>query len=249
MEESSNKLKVISYDADFIPFYVCHNKKDEPEKTLEDCIIQCDSLITNINNYLFGDLYCGFMTVGKCFRYTVNPDYKANRKYTDIPKYLAEVKDYLINKHQFMFIEGYEADDLVMSFKATYPEYEQIVVSPDKDVLYSLEIGFNPKSSVYVYNSLQDIDEYFWSSMIIGDRVDNIKGLPGKGLAYVKNIKNNKPQDLSWRDCVFNEYVMHFGEYEGIKQFYKNYLSLKLIENVDVKNIKLNNVLKIEVCE
>lgn len=249
MEESSNKLKVISYDADFIPYYVCHNKKDEPEKTLEDCIVQCDSLITNINNYLLGDLYCGFLTVGKCFRYQSNPDYKANRKYTDMPKYISEVKDYLINKHQFMFIEGYEADDLVMSFKATCTQYEQIVVSPDKDVLYSLQIGFNPKSSTYVYNTVEDIEEYFWSSMIIGDRVDNIKGLPGKGLAYVKNVKNNKHADLSWRDCIFKEYVNHFGEYEGIKQFYMNYLSLKLIENVDVTNVKLNNVLKIEVCE
>ena len=48
---------------------------------------------------------------------------------------------------------------------------------------------------------------------------------------------------------VFEEYINHHGEYEGIKEFTKNYLSLKIVDNVKLEEIKLNNVLKVNFSE
>jgi 5'-3' exonuclease len=237
---------IICYDADFIPFYVCHNRKGELEKSLDDCLEGCDNLIKITNNYLNGDYYCGFLTKGKCFRYDVNPDYKANRKYSDLPPYISEVKEYLVSKHKFMSIEGYEADDLVMSYNK--PNYDKLIVSPDKDILYAVNKGFNPKTSNYVENTNDEIFTYFWSSMVIGDAVDNIKGIPGKGEAFVKKmLKGLNGQNL--RTAVFNAYIDNFGENQGVKEFYKNYFCLKLIDNVEIKDLELNEVIKIEEYE
>ena len=133
-----SKERIACWDADFIPFYVCHNKRYSTgilqEKTLEDCISLCDSLISNINKAVRADSFTGFITRGKCFRYTIYPEYKGNRKYDNIPKHLNEVRAYMIEKYGFMNLEGYEADDLVASYKRSSTD-DVIIISPDKDLL------------------------------------------------------------------------------------------------------------------
>ena len=71
-------INVSLWDADFIPFYVCHVKKGEAEKSLDDCKALVDDIITNINNATNANEYQLYVTAGKCFRYTVYPEYKAN---------------------------------------------------------------------------------------------------------------------------------------------------------------------------
>lgn len=243
-EETSTK-NIVVYDADFIPFYVCHNKKDEPIKTLDDCIQLSDSLISNINNFIGADHYTGYLTVGKCFRYQINPSYKANRKYGDLPQYLNEVKDHLVNKHNFNHVVNYEADDCVISFKKIYPDC--IIISPDKDLLNLEGCNYNPKKNQFVTTSKQDAELYFWSSMLIGDQADGIKGVYGCGPRCAKDTLN-VPNILEFRSIVLNKYCNIYGEYKGIKEFTKNYLSLKLIDDVNLGEIKLNKVEK-ELCE
>lgn len=238
-------LKVAVYDADNIPFYVCHNKKGEPEKTFDDCINLCDNLIFNTNNRINADYYVGFLTKGKCFRYDIYPEYKGNRKYDDPPKYLQEVKQYLIDGHNFTYQEGYEADDLVMSFKAQYKQYESIIVSADKDILKACNVAYNTRKNEFVYNSDEEIIEHFWKSMICGDTVDNIKGIPGKGEVYSEKLFQRFAQyGERYEETVFLAYLSHFGEYKGIQEFYKNYMCLKMVEDVQLKEFNLNEIKK-----
>lgn len=241
MEEK--RLKIACYDSDFIPYYVCHNKKDEPIKTLKECIQKCDELILNMNNLLGVDFYCGFRTVGKCFRYNINPGYKANRKYEHV-NYLKEVQEHLSNYHNFYGQEEYEADDLVMSFKAQNKQADVIIISPDKDILGAVDYAYNARKNEYVTNTKDEIIENFWKSMITGDSVDGIKGIPGKGEAYAKKLFQSVNTLGLWhRELVLRSYIEHFGEYEGIKEFTKNYLSLKIVDDVELKNIKLNEII------
>lgn len=249
-EKNKDKPRVIVYDADFIPFYVCHNKKDEVEKTLENCISGCNNLIYNMNKSIKADFYCGFLTKGKCFRYKINPTYKANRNYDKLPKYLNEVRQYMLKSHKFMFKRGYEGDDLVTSFKTQNSQFETIIVSPDKDILGSVESAYNPRKNEFVSTSKEQIIENFWKSMITGDSVDGIKGIPGWGEASFNKIKESlKFGTINMINHQYMETILHcycnkFGEYEGIKEFTKNYLSLKLLDTVILKNIKLNKVEK-----
>lgn len=242
-EKSESKSVVAVIDADFIPFYVCHNKKDAEEKSLDDCINICDDFINNILKATKADYYVGYLTESKCFRYDINPTYKANRKYLNLPNYIDEIKDRL-KTYGFISQKGYEADDLCLSFKAQNSQFESIIVSPDKDLLGICEKSFNPRLMQFSYHSEEEIVENFWRSMIVGDTADNIKGIPGKGPAFFKNLTLNVDDEESIRTLIFDEYINHFGEYEGIKEFSKTYLSLKIVDNVKLEEIKLNKVLK-----
>ena len=244
MERQKEKAKVVAcIDADFLPFFTCYNKKDgSPKKTLEDCIKLTDDFIKNILFMVKADYYVGYLTVGKCFRYRINPAYKSNRKYLGLPDYIKEVKQHLIDRHNFTWNEEYEADDMVVSFKAQNPQYETIIVSPDKDILNLAGKSLNPKKMAFNEVSEEGEINYFWKSMISGDVVDSIKGLPGKGPAYFdKLLKSNENGDY-YTDLILRAYIEHFGEREGIRQFYINYMSLKMVKDAILDGTKLNKV-------
>lgn len=244
-----NKPTVNVIDADFIPFYVCYNKKGDEPKTLQACLDICDDFINNINKYTGAVHYIGYLTVGKCFRYTINTEYKANRKYTNVPDYTLDVRKHMIEKHGFKGQDGYEADDLVISFKDQHPEYNCIIVSPDKDILNLEGRHFNPREMKYIRTTAETAEEFFWKSMIKGDSTDGIKGIPGKGPSAAESMSIEvRINGNNYYEEVLKMYINHFGEYEGIKEFTKNYLSLKLVNNVQLEDIKLNNV-NIEISE
>lgn len=245
---NSNKPVVSVLDADFIPFYTNFTKKGEEDKTLEQCIDKCDDFINNINRYTRADYYVGYLTKGKCFRYNINSSYKANRKYNNMPKYLQEVRQHLQDKHNFLYQEGYESDDLVYSFKTQNKDkYDCIIVSPDKDILNLPGKHLNPRKMAFHRTSEDEATEFFWKSMVVGDNIDSIKGIPKCGEKYFESILEDMKlyeEAISLRTEIFNRYTNNFGEYEGIKEFTKNYLSLKLVNDVKLEDIKLNEVNK-----
>jgi 5'-3' exonuclease len=234
------------WDADFIPFIVCHNRKDSEEKTLEDCIIQCDEMIFNINTAIKCDTFVGFLTKGKCFRYTTYPKYKANRQFLEPPKFMNEVKDHLINTYGFKYELEYEADDLVLSYSIKNKEVNCIIISPDKDILNLEGCHYNPRTAEFVYTSKEGAEKYFWKSMMIGDTADNIKGIKGIGPVAASKIVDELGLFESLRTTIMNKYCEIYGEREGIKEFYVNYYCLKIVDNIHptLLEVKLNkNVL------
>jgi 5'-3' exonuclease len=239
------RVLIACYDADFLPYYVSHNKKDQPIKTLDDCKDSCDQFVRNINKVIKPDIYCGFITEGKCFRYQINPEYKSNRRYDSPPEHLYAVKQYLKDEYLFRGMEGYEADDLVVSFKRGNPDYDVVIVSPDKDILGSVDVAFNPRKMEWVYNDDEAIVNHFWRSMITGDPADGVKGIPGKGEKAADSIIrwSEKYSEKVYK-TVLEAYIEYFGEYEGIKQYHKNYLSLKLVNDVTLENVKLHMINK-----
>lgn len=232
------------WDADFIPFYCCNSKDKDIVKSLEQCIIDCDILIQSINSQLNCEYFIGFLTKGKCFRYNIYPAYKGNRKYDSLPTYINEVRDHMINNYGFMYIEGYEADDLVMSYKRQSVA-NCIIVSPDKDILNLEGTHYNPRKNEFVVTDKEAAELYFWKSMMIGDTTDNIKGIQGIGPANADRIIKNKELFSSLKATVLDEYCKRYGEESGIINFYVNYRCLKIVDNVyfdDLLNVKLNKV-------
>lgn len=228
-------MRIANWDADFIPYYVCHSKDKEYEKSLEECIRDCDILIDNINKEIGCEAFVGFLTVGKCFRYEVYKEYKGNRKYLEQPKYLNDVKKHMISKYGFVYDVYYEADDLVYSYKLQNPDHEIIIVSPDKDILNLEGTHYNPRKNEYVSTIKEEAEEYFWRSMIVGDSADNIKGIKGIGPKGAENIIKNQKLFSNLRQTVLEEYCKVFGEEEGISEYYKNYKCLKIVGNIPYK--------------
>lgn len=241
-------MRIANWDADFIPFYVCHSKDKDHEKSLEECIIDCDTLINNINKEIGCEAFVGFLTKGKCFRYDIYPDYKGNRKYLTLPKYLNDVKDHMTKKYNFGYHQNYEADDLVYSYKLQNPTDEVVIVSPDKDILYLEGTHYNPRLNKFVTTSKEEAEIYFWKSMIVGDSADNIKGIKGIGPKGAESIIKSQKLFSNLRSTVLEEYCKVFGEDDGISEFYKNYKCLKIVGNIP---FKVNGVLnKTEItCE
>ena len=223
-----NRLAV--WDADFIPFYVCHSK-DGNEKSLQDCLDGCDSIIESVNKSIGCEGFIGFLTKGKCFRYKIYPNYKGNRKYDNLPKYLNEVRKYLEEEYKFTSYPEYEADDLVITFKNQSSD-DCIIVSPDKDILNTRGTHYNPKKNEFVTTTQEEADVYFWKSMMIGDSADNIKGIKGIGPAGAEKVIQQQKVFSNLRSVILDKYCEVLGEDEGIEQFYINYKCLKIVDNV-----------------
>jgi len=217
-------------DADFIPYFVCYNKQDEPEKTLDEAISSANSYLQGLLNGTSVEEFNLFFTVGKNFRYEIYPEYKANRIGKEKPPFFNEVRDYLVKEYNGISGYNLEADDLLVIYKnkCIAEQKEYIVISTDKDINNLEGRHYNIKENVLVNIDKQFAAEYFWKSMITGDTADNIKGLPGKGPAFADKLFLNIDDVESYRNLVLNEYITKFGEENGINEFYKNYKCLKI---------------------
>jgi 5'-3' exonuclease len=120
-----------------------------------------------------------------------------------------------------------------------------VVCAIDKDLLMLEGTHYNYKKNEWVTTSKQEANLYFWMSMIIGDAVDNIKGLEGKGKVFAAKLLIDEESVDHMRTLVFDEYINQYGEYHGISKFYQNYVCLKIKD--DFPATGLVNPLKVNV--
>lgn len=222
-------------DADFIPWVVCHNKTLEDgtveNKSLDDCRKLADDFINNTLRDINATKYILFLTVGKCFRYDINPEYKSKRK-GEKPMHFDRVKEHLITNWGATYQQGYEADDLVLIIHNRIED--SMIVSPDKDLLNLVGTHYNPTKKEWIATSTNQAEYYFAKSMITGDSADNVPGLKGKGEVYANKSLGDLYGTKDLMIKVFSEYINHFNsETEAISEFYKMYKSLKILDSAD----------------
>ncbi|MFN9114834.1 MAG: hypothetical protein ACK5XN_32645 [Bacteroidota bacterium] len=217
------------------------------ERTFEESCKVADDYITNILNVTEATHYIGFFGGSSKSRKDIYPEYKANRKDLEPLKNLTEMKQYLIDKWTFIELRhipfnkkydtfwlniDYETDDYVASF-VNSNDYS-FIVSPDKDLLSLEGNHYNPRKNEWVYVDQPTAYHNFWVSMIVGDTSDNIKGIPGKGPKYAEALIEEDEQGTLYPMLIFQEYTKHFGEHLGIQEFYKNYMCLKIKNDLDI---------------
>lgn len=162
------------------------------------------------------------------FRVAANPDYKAKRNKQE-PSWWRFVQDYLIVEWQAYDVNLIEVDDAVNITRLKLKD--SFIVALDGDLLGLTGLHYNWRDDKWVTVTPDEAEYKFWSDMICGQTVDGIKGIPGKGEAFVKRKFNAYFESLiSFHEGVLSDYIEHFGEYEGIKQFYSNYIALKTLE-------------------
>ena len=119
--------------------------------------------------------------------------YKANRPERK-PKHYSAIKDFLINEKGAIPVNGMEADDMVSillyedyKFACGNPtEANVILSSPDKDLKNTPGWHYNPMRDTLTWITEEQANRHFLFQMLVGDTVDNIKGLPHLPQAYVK---------------------------------------------------------------
>lgn len=106
--------------------------------------------------------------------------YKGNRKEMNKPVYYDEIRQFMVDYFNAEVCEGLEADDSVAQ-QGRDNVGEVIIASGDKDLLtipgYQLNIG-KMKEGVQYITPLQACRNLY-IQMLMGDRIDNIKGLSG----------------------------------------------------------------------
>lgn len=124
-----------------------------------------------------------YLSGEKNFRHAIYPAYKANRT-APKPVHLEACKKFLIDNWNAVVTNGIEADDaLGINQKA-----DTIICSIDKDLLQIPGNHYN-----FVKKEFKEVSEQegwlsFYTSLLVGDATDNIKGCPGIGKAKAPRI-------------------------------------------------------------
>jgi 5'-3' exonuclease len=175
-------------DSDIVAYRCAAACELEPE---DMALLRTHEMMQNIIDEVGAKEYRAFLSGPNNFRYKINPDYKANRKDKEKPKYLQACRDYLVREWHAEICDGYEADDaLGMAQDKEGDEegsYDTVICSIDKDLLMIPGFHYNfVKKEFLTVTYLEGMKHYF-KQMLIGDPIDNIFGV--KGIGKVKAAK------------------------------------------------------------
>jgi hypothetical protein len=208
------------------------------DKTEPELVEAGDRVMRNILTRSRATHYIGYLKGQNTttFRTSINPDYKSNRT-GERPAWFPFVEKYLVEHWGAVKVDNYEVDDYVLASRNILEAagYETFIVAIDGDLLgqegrhfkWRIKDSFDGE---WITVSKDQAEYKFWKDMVVGQKGDNVKGIPGKGEAYW-----NKYYPLGMtalRQSVFTNYCQSLGEYEGINEFYKNYTSLRTLEKI-----------------
>lgn len=201
------------------------------DKTEAELIESCDWVMNDILKSCEATHYIAYIK-GKNtgFRKQFNPEYKSLRP-KESPKWWDFVKAYLIDKWKVIEVNNIEVDDMCYLTYLNLPD--SFLCCIDKDLLQQEGCHFNWRKKEWIVTSIEKAMELFWKDMIVGQSGDGIKGVPGKGEKFVNQMFIMDDYGNPYHNLVLNVYIDHFGEYKGIQEFYKNYMSLKLLDSFE----------------
>jgi hypothetical protein len=130
-------------------------------------------------------------------------------------------------------IDTYVPDSSVLE---SSEEVNKILAAVDKDLLqsipgkhlnYSKKLGADEWGMEWVETSRADAFNFQRKQLIIGDASDGVSGIPGKGEKYWEKMLATMRNGL---DSILIEYLVHYGQSQGIYEFQKNYRLLHLLD-------------------
>lgn len=202
-------------DADSLMYY----EMDKP--TLEEAVAGINQRISHILEQCNTDLYAGFLTKGRCFRYNVAKSYKSNRKGKPKPIIFYALEQYLRQEYNFISYPELEADDLVSYYSNTETR-KTVICSPDKDVLYQcVGMHYNYRTAEFLHTTTEEANKFLWKQTLMGDSVDGIPGIPGVGEKTADNWLKDRTKDFE--SFSIKQYVEKFGMLKGIHKFYETF--------------------------
>jgi len=173
-------------DGDIVAFkcaFIAENMSEAEATQLADDFLgnAADYYLTFLARAKYGNSQI-FLTGKESFRKEVDPTYKENRKDKAKPKHLEAIRQHLIDKWDAKVSKnGYEADDSLGYLQTKATEQSTVIFSIDKDLLqipgYHFNFDNNTLTYVLPYQGLKQ----FYLQMLIGDPVDNVKGVDGVG--------------------------------------------------------------------
>lgn len=139
--------------------------------------------------------------------------YKGNRDPSLKPKFYTEIKQYMFDHWNAERVNGMEAEDACGIEQYASKDKDTVIVGVDKDLMCVPGWHYNPIKDVLVYQTLADANQWFWLQVLMGDRVDNIRGIDGIGpKTAAKLIEPCEKDWMKMHDVVLKEYIRQHGE-------------------------------------
>jgi 5'-3' exonuclease len=177
--------------------------------------IVCTSMINGwINRFKDSDVKV-FLTdtdLTNNFRYQLHGEYKANRKGSIKPIHYEYLRSFVIDRYDTTVVTGIEADDAL----GIAASNDSIIISKDKDLLQVPGQHFNiMKNKLITASKDGELElwrdkagkarltghgfKWFCAQMLLGDDVDNIKGIHRVGAVRAhKLLEKSKTNKESW---------------------------------------------------
>lgn len=231
---TGHKFSEVLFDYDLFCYdigWAAHQKNEEGEETIlpfswvKDVI---DTRIYEICNRLDCHSYRGYLSGKTNFRDAIatRDVYKGNRK-SEKPRWYKAIRYFLQTMHKAQVIEGIEADDALSIDITSDPN--AICVSRDKDLRqvpgwhYSYPVGNQQERDPELVDELGYLTfsnskisgaglKFFYAQTIMGDPVDNYKGLKGKGPAFAYKLLHDAESDLDCYQRVLASYQEKYAE-------------------------------------
>jgi len=183
--------------------FVIEKKKEiEP---VANALNNIDTTIDNIVSVLNFTSTKFYLTGTGNFREKLYPDYKAHRKDVERPVHLMDCTQYLIEKYGAIVIDGMEADD-AMSIEQYKDPDTSCIVSLDKDL--DMVPGGHYNWVRGEYYEVKELDglRWFYTQVLTGDSVDNIKGLKGIGPKGAQKLLKDCNTEKEMFDVCVDKY-------------------------------------------
>ena len=233
--------KVLLLDADSLLFKIANyslgtDEETDLEKQYQDYHAQIRAIALEIEqDGVYVDKVVHYFTTSKNnFRYSIYPEYKANRKALDektrnLLAHVSLLKHYIIamleSKDELVRQDDmYEADDLIGFDCEVLDTNSSIICSIDKDLrqLEGFHFDYYRKDGQYKgwqYVSKEKGYNNFLKLLAMGDTADNIIGLKGIGEKRAEKMLDST--ELANLVKVARKYVETDGNLERFKMNYK----------------------------
>lgn len=177
-------VKTLAVDGDIIAYRtaaVCEEHFEGAVKAIIDTTLRdiaTDTGISNMRIYLSGE---------KNYRYDVAKTlpYKGNRATMVRPQFLPAARDYLVEKYGAIIVDGFEADDgIATDMTITGAAHCGI----DKDLLQIEGLHYNYIKKEWTIVGAEEAEITLYRQILMGDKSDNVPGLPGIGEKKAANV-------------------------------------------------------------
>lgn len=168
------------------------------------------------------------------FRYyeAKTKEYKGQRK-ADKPYHYHNIRAYILSEFETVVSNGLEADDMLAIYLTANPE-RYILCSLDKDLRqvpgrhYSWSLGKRPSTPVCEVTRLGTIAlddkrklkatglKSFFAQVLMGDQVDNIRGIEKFGPVAAYETLHPCEDELSCFTATANQYKDHYEDWENL---------------------------------
>lgn len=199
---------------------------------VENALHIANLLISRILYRTGATTYIGYLTGKGNFRdeVAVTKPYKGNRDPNLKPVHYQAIRNHLIKHHNGTVVDGYEADDAMAIAQENlyYATKGSIICSIDKDMDQIIGPHYNWQKDNIYFVSPDTGKRMFYYQLLVGDRVDNIQGVPGIGPVNAKRLL----------DKAISERDMYLIAREEYQKYYKEQGDTVLREMADLLYIR-----------